>query len=140
MKIAVRYYSRSGNTKRLAAAIADAVGVEMKDVSVPLAEKVDILFLGSAVYAGGVDDAVKEFVKQNVGKIGQIVNFSTAALLPSTYKQMKKVAEQYGVDLRQEEFHCRGAFSVMHRGRPDENDLKNAAIFAKNIVKSAQEA
>ena len=45
MKIAVRYYTRSGNTKKLADAIAEAASVDAKDVSVTLEEKADILFL-----------------------------------------------------------------------------------------------
>ena len=61
MKIAVRYYTRGGNTKKLADAISKAVGVDAETTSVPLTEDVDILFLGSSVYANGVDDAVKEF-------------------------------------------------------------------------------
>jgi len=35
MKIAVRYYTRSGNTKKLADAIAKAVSVESCDITVP---------------------------------------------------------------------------------------------------------
>ena len=34
MKVAVRYYTRSGNTEKLAQAIGRAVGVEAKDVSI----------------------------------------------------------------------------------------------------------
>ncbi len=59
MKVTVRYYSRGGNTKKLADAIAEAVGVETKTTSEPLTEDVDLLFLGSSVYAYGVDDRVK---------------------------------------------------------------------------------
>lgn len=44
MKIEVRYFSRGGNTKKLAEAIAKAVGAEAKTVSEPLTEDVDILF------------------------------------------------------------------------------------------------
>lgn len=55
----------------------------------------DVLFLGSAVYAAGVDPAVKDFISANKEKIGAIVNLSTAALLPSTYKQVKKFAETF---------------------------------------------
>lgn len=134
MKVAVRYFTRSGNTKKLALAIADAVGTEAQDVSVPLAEKADILFLGSSVYAAGVDGAVKRFLSENKTSIGKIYNFSTAALLSSTYKQVRKLAEENGVAMAEEEFHCRGSFAVMHRGRPNEEDLKKAADFARKIV------
>lgn len=136
MKIAVRYYTKTGNTEKLAVSIAEAVGTKAQDVSSPLTEKVDILFLGSSVYAAGVDEAVKAFVRGNAANIGKIVNFSTAALLSSTYKQVKKLAEENGVAMAAEEFHCRGAFKFMHRNRPNAEDLKNAASFAKTIVKS----
>ena len=135
MKIAVRYYTRSGNTKKLADTIAGVAGVEAKDVSVPLEEQVDLLFLGSSVYAAGVDDAVKKFVADNKEKIGTIYNFSTAAVLSSTYKQMQKIAQEHGVELSEKEFHCRGSFGIMHKSHPNAEDLKAAATFAKNVIK-----
>ena len=76
MKIEVRYYTRSGNTKKLAQAIAQAVGTECCDTKQPLTEKTDVLFLGSSMYAGGVDEEVKTFLKNNADKIGIVVNFS----------------------------------------------------------------
>lgn len=134
MTTAVRYFSRTGNTKKLAEGIACALGLEAKTTDASLEEKVDVLFLGSAVYAAGVDDAVKEFIKNNASKIGKIVNFSTAALLPSTYKQVSKLAEESNVQMAEEEFHCRGAFAVMHKNRPNEADIKAAQDFAKKII------
>ena len=135
MNIAIRYYTRSGNTQKLANAIAEALNIEAKDTTAPLTEKADILFLGSSVYAGGVDDAVKQFISDNKSNIGKIVNFSTAALVSSTYKQVKKLAEENGIAMAEEEFHCRGAFAVMHRNRPNEEDLKKAKDFAMNVIK-----
>lgn len=134
MKVAVRYYTKSGNTQKLADAIATAVQTEAKDVSVPLEEYTDVLFLGSSVYAAGVADEVKEFIANNRIKIGKIYNFSTAALIESTYKQMKKIAAEQGVTMAEEEFHCRGSFGIMHRNRPNAEDLKKAVSFAKSVV------
>lgn len=133
MKIAVRYYTKSGNTKKLADAIAKAVGVEAKEVSEPLGEPVDILFLGSSVYAAGVDAAVKQFIAVNHANIGILYNFSTAALLSSTYKQVQKLATEHGIKMAEEEFHCRGSFAVMHKGRPNQEDLDAAVAFAKKV-------
>lgn len=48
---------------------------------------------------------------------------------------MKKLAEENGIAMAEEEFHCRGAFAVMHRNRPNEEDLKKATAFAKNVIK-----
>ncbi len=59
MKTAVRYFSRTGNTKKLAEAVAKEVGVKALQVSEPLTEDIDTLFLASSVYAGGVASDVK---------------------------------------------------------------------------------
>lgn len=134
MKIAVRYYSRSGNTEKIARAIADAVGTEAMPVSAPLRGRVDILFLGSAVYAAGIDEAVKAFVAENSGNIGTIVNFSTAAVAESTCRQVQKLALTHRIPMSDREFHCRGAFAFLHRGRPNTEELRAAAAFAKSTV------
>lgn len=134
MKIAIRYYTKTGNTKKMAEALSEAVGVEALTVDNPLTEDVDILFLGSAVYAAGVDAKVKEFIENIDVNVGKIVNFSSAALIESTYKQVKKIAENNNITMAEEEFHCRGAFKLVHRGRPNDNDLKDLQEFAKNIV------
>ena len=93
MKIAIRYYTKTGNTKKLAEAISQVVNVEAKTVDEPLSEDVDILFLGSAVYAAGIDGEVKEFIKNIDVNVGEVVNFSSAALIESTYSQVKKEVE-----------------------------------------------
>lgn len=134
MKVAVRYYTRSGNTEKLAKAIADAVGVQALTTDEKLTEDVDILFLGSSVYAYGVDEEVKKFVAGIDVNVGKVVNFSTAALVKSTYKQVGKLLKEKGIPQAAEEFYCRGSFGPMHKGKPDASDLKAAADFAKKIV------
>ena len=134
MKIAIRYYTKTGNTKKMAEALSEAVGVEALTVDNPLTEDVDILFLRSAVYAAGVDAKVKEFIENIDVNVGKIVNFSSAALIESTYKQVKKIAENNNLTMAEEEFHCRGAFKLVHRGRPNDEDLRNLQEFGKSIV------
>ena len=48
MNCAVRYYTKTGNTKKLAEAVARAVGVEALPITEPVDEKVDVLFLGNS--------------------------------------------------------------------------------------------
>ncbi|WP_296859456.1 flavodoxin family protein [uncultured Methanobrevibacter sp.] len=134
MEIAIRYYTKTGNTKKLAESIANVVNVEAKTVDEPLTEDVDILFLGSAVYAAGIDKKVKEFIKNIDVNVGSVVNFSSAALIESTYKQVKSEVEKKGLNMSEDEFHCRGAFKFVHRGRPNEDDLKDVQEFAKRII------
>ena len=84
LRIAVRYYTKTGNTKRLAEAVAEAVGVEALPISTPLTEPVDILFLGNSYYAFSIDPEVRTFVRSlDKEMVGKIVNFGSAAMLNS---------------------------------------------------------
>ena len=132
MRFAVRYYTKTGNTKRLAEAIAKELGVEALPISEPVNEQTDILFLGNSYYAFDIDPEIKKFVSSlDKDKVGKIVNFGSAAMLNSTYKKVKAVAGKAGIAMDEKEFHCKGEFKGIHKGRPNENDLKEAAEFAK---------
>lgn len=132
MTYAVRYYTKTGNTKKLAEAIAKELGVEALPISVPVKDAVDYLFLGNSYYAFTIDPEVKAFVASlDKEKVGKIVNFGSAAMLNSTYKKVKGVADKVGIPMDEKEFHCRGEFKGIHKGRPDENDIAAAVRFAK---------
>lgn len=133
MNIKVYYYTRSGNTKKLAEAVAEAVGVAANDISVPLEEKADILFLGSSLYAGGFDSAVGEFIANNANKIGTIVSFGSSASNMSTFKKVKALAQEKGIQVYDEFFNCPGHFMFMHKNRPNKADTEAAASFAKSV-------
>ena len=135
MKIAVRYYTKTGNTKRLAEAVAKAAGVEALPIGSPVSDPVDILFLGNSYYAFSIDPEVRAFIRSlDKSKVGRIVNFGSAAMLNSTYKKVKAEADRAGIPMDQREFHCKGEFKGMHKGRPNEEDLKAAAEFAQSII------
>ena len=135
MKAAVRYYTKTGNTKKLAEAIASAIGAQALPLSAPVDEPVDILFLGNSYYAFSIDPEVRSFVRSlDRSKVGRIVNFGSAAMLNSTWKKVKAEAEQVGIAMDEREFHCKGEFKGLHKGRPNGDDLKAAADFAKAIV------
>ena len=135
MKIAVRYYTKTGNTKRLAEAVAEAVGAEALPISEPVNEPVDILFLGNSYYAFTIDPEVRSFIRTlDKGKIGKIVNFGSAAMMNSTWKKVKAEADKLGIPMDKREFHCKGEFKGAHKGRPNEEDLKAARVFALDII------
>lgn len=136
MTYAVRYYTQTGNTKRLAEAIADELGVEALPITAPINGKADVLLLGNSYYAFTIAPEVRDFVaglSQN--NVGKIVNFGTAAMMKSTYKKVRAVAEAVGIPVLDKEFHCKGEFKGMNKGRPNEEDLKAAREFARNIKK-----
>lgn len=136
MKVAVRYYTKTGNTEKLAKAVADAVGVKALPISEPITEPVDILFLGNSYYAFSIDPEVRNYVRSlDSSKVKRIVNFGSAAMLNSTWKKVKAEADQVGIAMDDREFHCKGEFKGLHKGRPNESDLKKAAAFARKIIK-----
>ena len=135
MKAAVRYYTKTGNTKRLAETIARAIGTEALPLESPIQEPVDVLFLGNSYYAFSIDPEVRTFIQSldNV-KVGRIVNFGSAAMLNSTWKKVKVETDKVRIHLDDREFHCKGEFKGIHKGRPNEKDLAAAAAFAKTIM------
>ncbi|MCR5214091.1 MAG: flavodoxin [Eubacterium sp.] len=132
MTFAVRYYTKTGNTKKLAQAIAKELGVEALPISEPVSHKVDILFLGNSYYAFSIDPEVRNFVASlDKNKVGKIVNFGSAAMLNSTYKKVKAVADKAGITMDAKEFHCKGEFKGVHKGRPNNEDINAAVEFAR---------
>ena len=135
MKIALRYYTKTGNTKKLAQAMAGVLGVEALDLSHSLEEEVDLLFLGNSYYAFSIDPEVVQFIASlDKNKVGKIVNFGSAAMLNSTWKKVKKEADKLGIPLDSKEFHCKGEFKGIHKGRPNEKDIRAAEEFAKTFL------
>ena len=134
MTYAVRYYTKTGNTKKLAEAVAKELGVEALPITEPISEKVDVLFLGNSYYAFTIAPEVRSFVASlDKDLVGMIVNFGSAAMLNSTYKKVKAVADKVGIPMVDKEFHCKVEFKGVHKGRPNEDDLKAVAEFARMI-------
>lgn len=139
MNVAVRYYTRGGNTKKLAAAIAGAVGAEARDCSEPLTEPVDLLFLGGSVYWGGVDKNIRQFIgRLDPAKVKRVAVFGTSALKKEPDRELEKLVRDRGIPVSEHGFHCSGEFSAMHKGHPDAADLSRAAVFARTAMTDAK--
>ena len=130
MKIAVRYYSRSGNTKAVADAIAKEAGVEAVSVdrkNAAITEPVDVLFIGGALYAYGLDSHLKDYLstlkKEDAGKA---VIFSTSWLSKHSVDLIKKGLAQAGIPVEAEYFYA--------KSKPSDTQLKDAAAFARKFL------
>jgi flavodoxin len=136
MSTAIRYYTKSkkGNTEKLAAAISKATGLQAKDVSQDLKNKVDRLYLVNAMYAANIDAQVKSFLSRNKDKIGEVVNFSTSCSGKSTYGMVKKVTDELGIKLSDREFHCAASWIFINKGLPKQEDFDRAGALAKSLM------
>ena len=130
MNIAVRYYSRSGNTKAVAEAIAKAVGVDAVSVEKPEAqinEPIDVLFVGGALYAYGLDSHLKEYLKTlKKDNVKRAVVFSTSWFSKHSVELIKKGLSDNGITVETEYFYV--------KNRPNEAQEKDAAVFAKRFA------
>ncbi len=134
LKTAVRYFSKSGNTRKVAEAIAEAAGCEIKPIPEPVTGDVDILFLGASVYWGGVASEVKDYIP-SLNKIGKVIIFSTSALAQRAFPSIKKLLQKQGITVDEDNFYCRGQGLGLHKNRPNDEDLAAAAKFTKDKLK-----
>lgn len=135
MNVAVRYYSQTGNTKKLAETIANAVGTTAQTTDVPISDETDILFLGASVYWAGIDHHVKQFIASlDKNKVKKVAVFSTSALAERAFSSIEKLLNNEGISVIRDNFYCRGEFKFMHKGRPNAQDLKDAKEFAVKII------
>ncbi len=130
MKTAVRYYSRSGNTKALAEAIAKGAGVPAVSVDAPeatLAECVDVLFIGGALYAYGLDSQLKAYLSGLDGsKVKMAVVFSTSWLSKHSLALIKDGLSAKGIVVEEKTLYA--------KNRPSAEYLQEAEEFAKKYV------
>ena len=134
MKAEVRYFTRTGNTKKLAEAIAQASECQAQSIPAPIDGYTDVLFLGASVYGGGISAEVKEYIHSlDKTQIGMAAVFSTSALVQRAFPQIRKELEKEGIAVCPQNFYCRGQFTALHRGRPDARDLESAKQFAADI-------
>ena len=130
MNTAVRYYSRSGNTKAVAEAIAKAAGVSAVSVDstdAVIKAPIDVLFIGGALYAYGIDSHLKDYLKTlTKSDVKKAVVFSTSWISKHAIDLIKKELSEKEIAVEDEVFYV--------KNKPNEAQLKDAAAFAKKFL------
>lgn len=131
----VIYASKGSNTKKLAEVIAKGIGVSAVSVEqLNMLESTDILYVGASIYAGNIDGKLRQFLAGlNPSQVKSVVVFGTSAGKKTALSEVKSILEPNGIAVLDDEFHCKGSFLLANRGRPNEQDLKQAEAFAKRI-------
>ncbi|MDR2356725.1 MAG: nitric oxide synthase [Oscillospiraceae bacterium] len=139
MKIAVRYHSDSGNTKKVAEAVALAVGVKAETTSYPV-DDVDLLFIGSPIHAGKLPYEITEFFSEvGPAKVKKVAVFGTSMSGKSPAPLFDGIVRPRGIQMVGESYACPGKYLIFKRGRPNDDDLAAAAEFAKKIAAAIDE-
>ena len=130
MTAAVRYYSRSGNTKAMAEAIAKAAGVQAVSVDTAdaaIREPVDVLFIGGALYAYGIDSHLKDYIgTMDPGCAKKAVVFSTSWFSKHSIDLIKNALREKKIPVEDE--------ALYFRGKPGAEQLKAAEVFAEKYL------
>ena len=135
MKSKVVYYTKSGNTKKIADAIGSELSCQVSDMDAPITDEVDILFLGASVYKFGIDKKVLSFIENlDAKKIGKVAIFSTSAMSDSGYPKLVKALSNKGIKVCDKHFYCKGEFMIANKNRPNADDINDAKKFAKSAV------
>jgi flavodoxin len=169
LKILVTYFSKTGNTEKVAQSIKNGLeGQEVdlkpvKNVEPSSLKEYDIIFLGSGIYASRVDKSLPDLVKAAHALPQNFVFFCTHASADSYqdgFKFVKRTLEKFNSKILGE-FDCMGdnigipeatiksmldklpldkrkeaeEHQKRLKGRPNEEDLENANMFAQSIIK-----
>jgi flavodoxin len=140
MNTKVAYYSVTGNTRKVAEAISRAAGCMMSTIGQDTldGERIDLLFLGAAVYAThdhGIHAAVRSCIAGlDPAQVGQVALFSTGFIQSEAIAMMRRLLEARGIAVASESFFCLGRFALFNMGHPNAKDLQAAAAFAKKSM------
>lgn len=152
MRALVLYYSETGNTEKVAKAIAKGLGSELKkieDVKIEDVKDYDLLCIGTPVHGFGPAKKVEKFLDElpvMSGKKGAA--FCTMHIWGDkrTFKIIKEKLSNKGISFI-DGFSCLGLSRlignfgprIFNKGRPNEENLKEAESFGKKILEIVKE-
>lgn len=133
--VAVLADSRKGNTQRVAAAIAEELGVHVGDIRRPLPDA-GILFLGSGTYGGSPGFWLNRLVSEGTFTGKRVALFATAAWVRDGEKMLAGIAEtleKKGAAILGKE-DPRGMVIAVHYRHPHPDDLDRARKWARDMA------
>jgi len=150
MKSLVIYYSKTGNTEKVAKAIAKGLGVEPKKIGEAVnVLEYDLICIGTPVYSFAPAEQVNEFMRKLPdlsSKRG--AGFCTMHMVggKKTLEALRVGMETKGIEFL-EGFSCKGLSKlvadfgpkIFNKGKPDEKDLERAENFGRKLSVKAKE-
>ena len=114
----------------MAEAIAETAGVSAISVDASdaaITEPVDVLFIGGALYAYGLDSHLKDYLKTlKKDDAKQAVVFSTSWISKHSIDLIKKALSEAGISVVSESFYV--------KNKPNDAQLKATADFARKYL------
>ena len=136
----VLYYSMTGNTRKLASAIAEELGVEALNIKTAKLQRDGVLFLGSGSYGDKPSKDMLKFIEKNDFAGLKVALFGTSGKGAGLeVKGMEEALKHKGANILGGYYSKGWAFVAVNLGRPGKEDLEGARKFAREMVKAARE-
>lgn len=127
------YFSKKGNTKKIAEAIAYELAVKAEEVKDAKLKDNCFIFLGSGCYGGKPAKDIINFIEDNDLKLRNVALFGTSGAGEGVELiEMEKILNSKEACIK-DKFFCKGKFLFANRGRPNNDDLDKAKKFANSI-------
>jgi flavodoxin len=104
-------------------------------------EGVDLLFIGSTIYAGKLPYEVTTFISDiGPARVKKVAVFGTSMSGKSPAPLIGELVRPRGIQIAGESFACPGKYLLFKRGRPNDDDAAAAAEFARRVAESERES
>ena len=133
----VLYYSRGGNTRKLADVIAGELGVKAGEIGfTSLDPGAKIVFLGSGVYAGKPGGDLMNFIESHDFRGRKVSIFSTSWITgENAFRGTADALTRRGATIIRG-YHCKGRAGIFNLGHPNRADLVGAREFARDLARA----
>ncbi|BDC35361.1 MAG: flavodoxin family protein [Candidatus Methanoliparum thermophilum] len=150
VRVLIVYHSKTGNTEKMAKAIAEGVNLSgaeailkrVEDASIDDLDDIDGLILGSPTYFGTMSAEMKRFIDQSVKKRKKLENKIGAAFSSSNFVNggnettiisLIQALLVHGMVVAGDPLETGGHFGVVSIKDPDEKTLERCRKFGKRI-------
>ncbi len=133
----VIYYSMTGNTKKVASAIAEELGVKALSVKEAASLPKDgVLFIGSGCYGDKPGEDMAKFIANGDFAGRKVALFGTSSSgAGKEVSAMEEALKQKGAEVLGS-YHCKGrAFAVVNIGHPSRDEMEGARQFTREMAK-----
>ncbi|GHP12777.1 hypothetical protein YK48G_02020 [Lentilactobacillus fungorum] len=130
---AIRYYSRTGNTQKLATILGELLKLEPHPITVPLVGPVDRLYLGGGIYNMSVDKHLKAFASQlDPHDVKEVFLFGTSGSVFTVGKQLTKILDQRQIKVAPDHLYLHGLMPKL--GNINQRQRAEIKGFARETI------
>lgn len=136
MTTKIVYRTKTGHSRKIALATAEALGIEAIDLKkTPDIGTVDLLIIVGGIYGGMSNPDLVAFAKSvDPERVKKAALVTSCASRKFFQKDVRAELVARGVDVVTEEAVCWGSFLFHGWGHPNKDDFETAIAFVKNLL------